>query len=105
RSAFAAPAARRSTSRRPTTRRLPAAESGAEQREQAAAVAAVGGRSIAVDGRDPNERRVAHRRRGEISKRVAVGPFALYSSESEALGGQAAPELVGFRAPGAAQLL
>ena len=68
-------------------------------------MAAVGGRPIAVDRRDPNERRVAHGRGGEVTQRIVVGPFPLHAAESEALGGQAALEAVGPGAPGAAQLL
>lgn len=68
-------------------------------------MATVGGVAIAVHGRDPNERRVAHGRSGEVTQRVVVRPFPLHPAEAEALGGQAAFEAIGSRAPGAAQLL
>ena len=59
------------------------------------AVAAIRGGAVAVDRRDPNQRRVAHRRGREVAQRVAVGPLALDAAEAEALGGQAASEAVG----------
>ena len=68
-------------------------------------MAAVRRRPVAVHGRDPNDRRVAHRRGGEVEERVAVGPLPLDPAEAEALGRQAAVEAVGPRAPGAAELL
>ena len=66
---------------------------------------AVGGFPVAVDGRDPNERRMTHRRSRQVAQRIVIRPFPLHAAESEALGGQPAFEAVGPRAPGAAQLL
>ena len=68
-------------------------------------MAAVGGRPIAVHGHDPNDRRMAHGRRGKVTERIVVRPFPLHPAEAEALGGEAACEAVGPRAPGTAQLL
>ncbi len=51
---------------------------------------AVRGSAIAVGGCDPDERRVAHRRRGEVEERIVVRALALHATEAEALGGQAA---------------
>ena len=65
----------------------------------------IGGGPIAVHGRDPNERRVAHGRSGEVTQRIVVRALPLHAAESEALGGEAVLERVGPRAPGAAQLL
>ena len=68
------------------------------EREQRGPVARVGGRAVAVDGRDADERRVAHRGRREVAQRVVVGPLPRHAAEAEALGRQAAREPVGRRA-------
>ena len=78
---------------------------GSEQREQQRVLTTVGGFPVAVDGHDPNERRVTHSRSGEIAQRIVIGPPLLHAAESEALGRQAAIEPVGARAPGAAKVL
>ena len=46
-----------------------------------------------------------HGRSGEVAQRVVIRPLPLHAPESEPLGGEAALEPVGLRAPGAAQLL
>src|SRR6185503_161658 len=90
-------AARPSTSRSPTSR---ASRYGSDDR---GAVAAVRGRAVTVDRRDPEHRRVAHRRRREVAQRVVVRALALHAAEAEALGGEAARESVALPRPRAAQ--
>ena len=68
-------------------------------------MSAVGAGPVAVHGRDPNERRVAHGGSGKITQRIVVRALPLHAAESEALGSEAVLERVGPRAPGAAQLL
>ena len=45
--------------------------------------------AVAVDRRDPDHRRVAHRGRGEVAQRVVVRALARVAAEAEALGGEA----------------
>ena len=62
----------------------------AREREQRRTVPAVGSRAVAVDGRDPDQRRMAHRGRREIAQRVVVGALPQHAAEAEALGRHAA---------------
>ena len=68
-------------------------------------MAPVRGVAVSVHGRDPDDRRVTHRRRGEVPQRVVVRALPLHAAEAEALGGEAALEAVGAGAPRAAELL
>ena len=65
----------------------------------------VGGLAVAVDRGDPDDGRVAHRRRAEVEERIVVRPLPLHAAEPESLRRQAACETVGGRAPVPAEAL
>ena len=68
-------------------------------------MAEICGRGVAVDRRDPNERRVTHRGDGEVVQRIVIGPLALDGGEAESLGGKTTIEAVGPGAPDATEIL
>ena len=90
RCASAAAAAGPSTSRSPTSRNRGRSQRAPSSASERRAVPRVGGGAVAVERGDPDERRMAHRRRRQVEQRVVVGPLALHAAEAEALRRQAA---------------